>query len=742
MSTSLTNPRLWPLPSLDGQRGTALGIVILLTLAASRVLLLPDGPWEQDEAIFATAVRDFDLLRHQPQPPGFPGWIVLGKLLTPLTGDALLSLRLWSCAASVVLFVLLAGLLRRVVSERTALLGALLFCFLPTVWFHAPRAFSTTPALAFCAAALWAWSTAGRGRIVVGWLLLAVAATVRPQLAPVLVVIGGLGLWTQRRRRREMVAGMSAAVALVTASIVLVVLDSGSLDELLLISGEHFGANRVDTVWPGVKELGIVRGLGGIPFAAVWLLAWTAGMLSIIRRSKILGSWLLALALVSGWSILTLHPPIFPRYAILLVLVMLPGILAAVDEWVPKFLNAPLVTGLCLTSLVATIPALWAAHNTPLPMVAALRSFEIEEDYRPLVYSNDLGPWVRHESLEARLTRPTLSTLEMQEAGEQPDGRFVVYAAAEHWLPGVTVTHDRFEDFPAVAWSLSQQRFDRANTLQNAVVPVWGMRPEIELNWRGEPFRWMFNAAEFEVQPGSEILLLAVSFEDGLGPQWVEARSGRRKLLQTELEVGSHLVRIPLEDCETGCRVGIESRDSRPPQEEPRLAARVYGAWSEGPGFERRQAFKASPGLPFDALGKGVQFSGFFEAESFDDSGPGAWTNGRGLLSFAGGPGTLRITLAQPPPRHRLVSLRTATHSYDVEAGASPTTHQIRSESLGGCVELEIAGATHNPNSLGTNAMDNRELGPILFHVVFVPDPPAVPRVAGHPPRGASKKPS
>ena len=60
---------------------------------------------------------------------------------------------------------------------------------------------------------------------------------------------------------------------------------------------------------------------------------------------------------------------------------MLPGVLAGVDEWVPKFLNAPLVTGLCLTSLVATIPALWAAHNTPLPMVAALRSFEIEEDY-------------------------------------------------------------------------------------------------------------------------------------------------------------------------------------------------------------------------------------------------------------------------------------------------------------------------------------------------------------------------
>ena len=230
---------------------------------------------------------------------------------------------------------------------------------------------------------------------------------------------------------------------------------------------------------------------------------------------------------------------------------------------------------------------------------------------------------------------------------------------------------------------------------------------------------------------------------DGLhGPLVLEVRSGSDSLLHRRLELGSRLVRVPMADCGKRCRVQLDLRRPGYPASEPTLTARVYGAWSEGPGLERRQAFKASPGRPLEALGKGVEFSGFHLPEIFRDEMPGAWTNGRGSLSFPGGPGTLRVTLAQPPPRYRSVSLRTATHSYEVEAGAVPTTHQIRSESHSGRVELEIAGATHNPNRLSPDASDNRELGPILFHIVFIPDPPGAREVVHHPSLGASEKPS
>lgn len=148
-----------------------LGLLVGATVVGlSRVLLLPDGPWEQDEAIFASAVLDYDVVRHRPQPPGFPGWIALGKLAHPLVRDPLLALRLLSCIASVATFVLLAVLLRRVVPLTLAFAAATLHAFTPTVWFHAPRAFADTPAVALALAAIAAWSSARPRIVALGWV--------------------------------------------------------------------------------------------------------------------------------------------------------------------------------------------------------------------------------------------------------------------------------------------------------------------------------------------------------------------------------------------------------------------------------------------------------------------------------------------------------------------------------------------------------------------------------------------
>lgn len=76
------------LPGLPGtRRGALLTAAAVTAVALSRLLLLPDGPWEQDEALFAVGVLDFDVTRHRPHPPGFPGWIALGRLLHPFVGD-------------------------------------------------------------------------------------------------------------------------------------------------------------------------------------------------------------------------------------------------------------------------------------------------------------------------------------------------------------------------------------------------------------------------------------------------------------------------------------------------------------------------------------------------------------------------------------------------------------------------------------------------------------------------------
>lgn len=63
-----------------------------LLVFVSRFAFLANGPWEWDETLFARGILNFDLAAHFPHPPGFPGWLAIGHLLTPVVGDPLRAL--------------------------------------------------------------------------------------------------------------------------------------------------------------------------------------------------------------------------------------------------------------------------------------------------------------------------------------------------------------------------------------------------------------------------------------------------------------------------------------------------------------------------------------------------------------------------------------------------------------------------------------------------------------------------
>src|SRR5258708_12609977 len=67
-----------------GWRREALGAVIVLV---SRILTTPRTPWENDEFLFAEAVRNFDPSRYHPHPPGFPLLVILGKVFNAFVHD-------------------------------------------------------------------------------------------------------------------------------------------------------------------------------------------------------------------------------------------------------------------------------------------------------------------------------------------------------------------------------------------------------------------------------------------------------------------------------------------------------------------------------------------------------------------------------------------------------------------------------------------------------------------------------
>ena len=66
-----------PEPLTRGQR-----IVLWCTalfVAATRVFARSRSMWEWDEALFALAIRDYDVTLHRPHPPGFPLFIGAAK---------------------------------------------------------------------------------------------------------------------------------------------------------------------------------------------------------------------------------------------------------------------------------------------------------------------------------------------------------------------------------------------------------------------------------------------------------------------------------------------------------------------------------------------------------------------------------------------------------------------------------------------------------------------------------------
>lgn len=172
----------------------ALGAVVVLV---SRILTAPRTPWENDEFLFAEAVRNFDPSRYHPHPPGFPLLVILGKVFNAFIHDPWRALVVFGIVAAPIGFVAIARAFRNWIDDPDlAVCGALLYYFSASMMVHGTLALSDGPAMMFLGLALFAISsphdeTHERNAIFIGIWTSAVVGT-RPQLfvpiAPMLIV--------------------------------------------------------------------------------------------------------------------------------------------------------------------------------------------------------------------------------------------------------------------------------------------------------------------------------------------------------------------------------------------------------------------------------------------------------------------------------------------------------------------------------------------------------------------------
>ena len=187
-------------------------------VAATRLYAMSRSLWDWDEALFCSAMRDFDVMHHgwnivyHPHPPGFPLFIALAHITRLFARTDFGSLQAVSTIAGMLLFPLTFAFARSLrMSFAESYAAALVLVFLPNVWFYGGTAFSDVAALAAvigAGAALFASRTRSRRFYFLSCLLLGASVAFRPQNALIGAWPWLVASWERRRGRwLDVIAG-------------------------------------------------------------------------------------------------------------------------------------------------------------------------------------------------------------------------------------------------------------------------------------------------------------------------------------------------------------------------------------------------------------------------------------------------------------------------------------------------------------------------------------------------------
>lgn len=286
------------LPTAWQAAALALGLAALTVLSRlpfrSRYL----ANW--DAVQFALGMRHFDLVHHQPHPPGYIGYIALGRLVSRLLPDAnsaLVTISITAEAAAVAVGYLFArSLFGGFAGVVTA--GALLTA--PLFWYYGEVAntYAVEPLLVLLI--VWPIWRTWAGEPVFAYpaaLALGLAGAIRPSTMVFLIPLYLVALYRLRSPSTAARALLLLALAAAIWIVPLVVLAGGPA-RLLAVSLQLGGSVTAGTaVW---NSLGNLRVTGGAVLTGV---AWELGFFSVLAlfglavaprlsgRSAVPGSW-------------------------------------------------------------------------------------------------------------------------------------------------------------------------------------------------------------------------------------------------------------------------------------------------------------------------------------------------------------------------------------------------------------------------------------------------------------------
>ena len=262
-----------------------LDAAVVLALAvgtlASRLLVRSAYLYNWDSIQYALGVQRFNVVAHRPHPPGYFGYILLGRLFTAISGgNPELGLTLLSGVAEALAVALIFLAARAAWGRFAGVAAALLFATSPLAWIYGGVALNYALEPLFAVLVTWLCLRACGGErrsLVLGAATVALAGAIRPTDELFLAAPLAVAAWTAwRRQQRRTVLLAAVALTLATAAwLVPLLVASGGVGPYVTASAQLSArASGTSAVWKA--------GLGGVARNGTAVVAGLATALGLL----------------------------------------------------------------------------------------------------------------------------------------------------------------------------------------------------------------------------------------------------------------------------------------------------------------------------------------------------------------------------------------------------------------------------------------------------------------------------
>jgi len=263
----------------DRRREAWMAVGLFGLTLLSRIPFRSQILYHWDSVNFAYAMREFNVAKEQPQPPGYIVYVWLCRLVDFIFGDAQTTMVWISIVASALAVVALFYLGRAMFNRQVGLLAALFLATSPLFWFYGEIALPHSLDTLLVILGVWWLYETMQGRhqyLYPAVAVMAVAGGVRQQT---LVFLAPLILFALRRVgwKRFLTAGGLGVVVCLAWFVPLILLNGGVTAYLEAVSAFTGRFNATTSVFMGGGWWGVQRNL--LKLTMYTLFGWSVALL-------------------------------------------------------------------------------------------------------------------------------------------------------------------------------------------------------------------------------------------------------------------------------------------------------------------------------------------------------------------------------------------------------------------------------------------------------------------------------